>query len=212
MASELGLSKGAVSKAIKVLDQMKLIDAELVKVKIRLKPSKTNVLEFPEGNGVSYSKQQFPIGNDGFLEETTVSYRKQQFPIGNDRCSEPLQEEDFSASKINIYYLEFLDSLSESERANFLKFCKEAASNLSQSVNDIEAWLAHKTKAGKNRWEVYYEKFLAKQKIQTKESKTSYDSQMKKFQQEIEQQRQQAEKAWQQSPDAVGVKQEVGYD
>nr|WP_063842454.1 hypothetical protein [Hassalia byssoidea] len=35
--------------------------------------------------------------------------------------------------------------------------------NLSQEVNDIEAWLAHQNKAGQNRWQVYYQKFTSSQ-------------------------------------------------
>ncbi|EKE96470.1 hypothetical protein FDUTEX481_07182, partial [Tolypothrix sp. PCC 7601] len=78
-------------------------------------------------------------------------------------------------------------------RANFLNFCEEKTKNLSQPVNDIEAWLAHQNKAGQNRWEVYYKKFLAWQQAKAKKSQSSRSSQMmKKFQQEIEQQHQQA--------------------
>lgn len=50
--------------------------------------------------------------------------------------------------KINKNYLDFIKTLSEDERANFWKFCEEKTKNLSQPVNDIEAWLAHKNKAG----------------------------------------------------------------
>lgn len=57
MADDLGLSKGAVSKAVKKLDQAGLIDAELVRVKIRIKPNNNNVTEFPKRNSVFYRKQ-----------------------------------------------------------------------------------------------------------------------------------------------------------
>ncbi|MHC5719199.1 MAG: hypothetical protein ACYTX0_45870, partial [Nostoc sp.] len=71
-------------------------------------------------------------------------------------------------------------------------FCEEKTKNLSQPVNDIEAWLAHTTKAGQNRWEVYYKKFVICQQAESKKSQSSRSSQMKKFQEELEQQRQQA--------------------
>lgn len=94
-------------------------------------------------------------------------------------------------------YSEFIKTLSESERENFLKFCLELTSNLSSPVNDIEAWLAHKNKAGQNRWEVYYQKFLVWLEKQTKKYSSSRSSQMmKKFQEEIEQQQQQAIETW----------------
>jgi len=108
--------------------------------------------------------------------------------------SETLTQQESHNLKINKIYLEFIRSLSESERESFLNFCEELTSNLSSAVNDIEAWLAHKNKAGQNRWEVYYQKFLAKQKTQINKSKNNQSSQhiAKKFQQEIEEQRQQA--------------------
>ncbi|MGL4620953.1 hypothetical protein [Chroococcidiopsis sp.] len=94
-------------------------------------------------------------------------------------------------------YSDFIQTLSEDERANFLNFCSELTANLSQPVNDIEAWLAHKNKAGKNRWEVYYQKFLVRQGNVSKKSQSSRSSQMmKKFQMEIEQQQQQAIQTW----------------
>lgn len=110
------------------------------------------------------------------------------------KTSEPLQNNDFSEPSNYTNYSEFIQTLSESQRANFLNFCEELTKNLSQPINDIEAWLAHNNKAGKNRWEVYYQKFLAKQKTQINKSKNNQSSQhiAKKFQQEIEEQRQQA--------------------
>jgi hypothetical protein len=97
-------------------------------------------------------------------------------------------------------YTDFIRSLSEDERANFLNFCSELTANLSQPVNDIEAWLAHKNKAGKNRWEVYYQKFLVRQGNVAKTPQSSRSSQMmKKFQLEIEQQQQQAIQTWEES-------------
>jgi len=97
-------------------------------------------------------------------------------------------------------YTDFIQTLSENERANFLNFCSELTVNLSQPVNDIQAWLAHKNKAGQNRWEVYYQKFQAWQGKQATKSKSSRSSQMmKKFQLEIEQQQQQAIQTWEES-------------
>ncbi|MDF5728927.1 MAG: hypothetical protein PUP92_13105 [Rhizonema sp. PD38] len=121
--------------------------------------------------------------------------------LSRDQPPEPLTGND---SNVPQTYSDFIQTLSESERANFLHFCEEATTNLSQQVNDIEAWLAHKTKAGLNRWEVYHQKFKAKQKTQTNKSKSSSSSKMmNKFQLEIEQQRQRAEKAWFESSSAT---------
>ncbi|BAY89830.1 MULTISPECIES: hypothetical protein [unclassified Tolypothrix] len=106
---------------------------------------------------------------------------------------EPLYSNGSRSPQISQTYTEFIQTLSEDERANFLEFCEEKTKNLSYPVNDIEAWLAHQNKAGQNRWEVYYKKFLAWQQAKAKKSQSSRSSQMmKKFQQEIEQQHQQA--------------------
>lgn len=107
---------------------------------------------------------------------------------------ETLVQSQSSEPKTYKTYSDFIKTLSETERANFLTFCEELTKNLNQPVNDIEAWLAHNNKAGKNRWEVYYQKFLAKQKTQINKSKNNQSSRhiAKKFQQEIEEQRQQA--------------------
>ncbi|AKG24877.1 MarR family transcriptional regulator [Calothrix sp. 336/3] len=198
IAIKLGLSKGAVSKALKRLDQMGLIAVELVRVKVRIKTGNNNVTEFPKENSVSYRKRKLPIGNDSLPEETEVSYSEQPLPIRNNQEPEVLPDEDFSTSKTIKTYSDFIKTLSEEERAKFLEFCQEKTKNLSQEVNDIEAWLAHKNKAGANRWEVYYEKFvLASQqkKNQSEQEKNELDKresarrQFAEWQRELEESR-----------------------
>ncbi len=104
--------------------------------------------------------------------------------------SESPTQSQSSSPKTYKTYSDFIKTLSEEERASFLNFCKKATLNLSQPVNDIEAWLANKNKAGRNRWEVYYEKFLDSQDSSSKKSGSSQIA--KKLQQEIEEQRLQA--------------------
>jgi hypothetical protein len=86
-------------------------------------------------------------------------------------------------------YSDFKKTLSESERENFLNFVSEQIKNLPKQVNDIEAWLANKNQAGQNRWEVYYNNFLASQKVKN-ESASKYPS----LEEEIEQRRQEVKK------------------
>lgn len=152
---------------------------------------------------LSSDGQSCPTDDNFVQAKTTLSSDGQLCPK---RSPKPLSDNNSNASQTIQTYSDFIQTLSESERANFLNFCEEAASNLSQQVFDIEAWLAHKNKAGLNRWEAYYQKFKAKQKTQTNKSKGSSSSQMmKKFQLEIDQQRQRAEKAWLESPSATTV-------
>ncbi|MDV2997600.1 MAG: hypothetical protein N4J56_007305 [Chroococcidiopsis sp. SAG 2025] len=125
VAEELGLSKGAVSKAIKSLDAKGFIHVELTRVKIRIKADTSDVASFPIGNNVSQSEPAFPIGNQDFPEETEVSYKKPEFPIGNDRQPEPLPEKASNSSQTNKTYSNFIQTLSDSERENFEKFVRD---------------------------------------------------------------------------------------
>ncbi|AFZ01605.1 MarR family transcriptional regulator [Calothrix sp. PCC 6303] len=122
MASDLRLSKGAVSKALKKLEQVGEIDLELVRVKIKIRPTKNSEEQLPNRNIVSDEKHEWTIGNSDFLEETSVSSRKHQFLIGNIQSSEGLLDKDFSPSKI---YIDFINTLSDNERGNFLNYCQE---------------------------------------------------------------------------------------
>ncbi|MDB9328032.1 hypothetical protein PN435_18035, partial [Nodularia spumigena CS-590/02] len=113
--------------------------------------------------------------------------------LSRDQSPEPLPAEDSKSPQNNQNYSNFIQTLSKEERANFLKFCEEKTKNLSQEVNDIEAWLAHTNKAGQNRWEVYYKKFLDWQQQQSQKPQSSRGRQMmQKFHEELEEQRQQA--------------------
>jgi hypothetical protein len=98
----------------------------------------------------------------------------------------PLPAKDSGVSH-TIKYSDFIKTLSEEERANFLEFCQKKTKNLSQEVNDIEAWLAHTNKAGQNRWEVYYEKFVALERPTPKKSQSNTSAE--KFRAEIDIQR-----------------------
>jgi len=82
-------------------------------------------------------------------------------------------------------YSDFMKTLSEEKRASFLKFCKEKTKNLIQEVNDIEAWLANKSKAGQNRWQVYYQKFQDERLILAKQSQTDGRNLVEEFHQEL---------------------------
>jgi hypothetical protein len=96
-----------------------------------------------------------------------------------------------SSDYSNSYQI-FINSLSDSERENFFDFVKEKTKNLSQPINDIEAWLASTNKAGQNRWEIYYENFSATLQKQSEDSEKraiekKYQEQWKAWKLEIEQ-------------------------
>ncbi len=61
-------------------------------------------------------------------------------------------------------YSDFIQTLSDGEREKFLDFVTEQIKDFAQPINDVEAWLANFNKAGQNRWEVYYSKFVSSSK------------------------------------------------
>ncbi len=131
--------------------------------------------------------------NAGCVSATQVVLMQRPMHQRNDQPPEPLPEKASSTPQTNKTYTDFIRSLSEEERANFLSFCKELTSNLNQPVNDLEAWLASKNKAGQNRWEVYYQKLLARKEEQAKKATRKTGRQlMEEFYAELEQKQQQA--------------------
>ncbi len=183
--------RSTVSRALKALDEKGFVDLELLKVKVKILAGGLHCCDeatvLPTDNNVAYRQQARSPRNKRDHDATDAIATQQVSP------ETPVQSQS-SAPKTYKTYSDFIKTLSETERANFLNFCEELTKNLNQPVNDIEAWLAYKNKAGKNRWEVYYQKFLAKQKTQINKSKNNQSSRYiaKKFQQEIEEQRQQA--------------------
>jgi uncharacterized membrane protein len=94
-------------------------------------------------------------------------------------------------SKTLKTYLEFIKTLSEDERENFLNFVRKQIQNLPTPVNDVEAWLASLNSAEQNRWEVYFEKFQASMITKSKASQERpienfAQQQARKFREELE--------------------------
>lgn len=201
-APERIVHRQTVSRALKELDAKGFIDLELLLVRTKVKPKGLWCDDAPEVYGDTNGVMTHPRCDDapsaiathhGGSPHTTMDHDAPCAIVTHHAEAETLVEREFQNPKINKNYLDFIKTLSEDERGNFLEFCGEKTKNLSQPVNDIEAWLAHQNKAGQNRWEVYYKKFLTWQQAQSKKSQSSRSNQMmKKFQQEIEQQRQQA--------------------
>lgn len=193
--------RSTVSRALKALDEKGFIDLELLRVKVKIlgggihRCDEATVL--PTDNSVVCRQQARSPRNKRDRDATSAIATQQTRSPRNNQDLKPLPDNDSSFPKTIKTYTDFIRSLSEDERANFLNFCSELTANLSQPVNDIEAWLAHKNKAGQNRWEVYHQKFLVWQGKESKKSKSTRSSQMmKKFQLEIEQQQQQAIQTW----------------
>jgi Helix-turn-helix domain len=204
IATDLGITKRSVNAAIAVLEEKGYINLEDIDYSVKLSaggclcgtvPTVTLVgnsfptreENFPPENKNSHLGTEFPTEEENFPSEKRISHLE----------SESLTQQESQSSKINKTYSDFIQTLSEDERENFLNFCEEKTKNLSQPVNDIEAWLAHTTKAGKNRWEVYYGKYLGFN--QTHSKKPTIKNPLDEHRRELEEQQQQAKKAWEQS-------------
>ncbi len=190
--------RSTVSRALKVLDEKGFVDLELLKVKVKILAGGVHCCDeatlLPTDNTVAYRQQARSLRNKRDHDATSVIMTQQV-------SSESFAQSQSSAPNTYKTYSDFINTLSEEERTNFLNFCQEKIKNLSQQVNDIEAWLANKNKAGRNRWEVYYEKYLASKQAQVKKTKTQVAARnaLDEFRRELEEQQRQAQRAWEES-------------
>ncbi|WP_337884482.1 hypothetical protein [Fischerella thermalis] len=215
IAVAIGSSSETIEKDLRKLRTLRLYDYRTVTVQghnltsarakaeaERLSKEKSKISSKPSNNKTSayLSSQEDYLNPDGDYLNSNEAYLSSNRDYSSSQQSpETLSSKHLSVPHTIQTYTDFIQTLSEEERASFLNFCKEKTKNLSQQINDIEAWLAHKNKAGQNRWQVYYEQYLAVQHnavtVQQSQSPRC-DEAMRQFQQEIEQQRQFAMQAW----------------
>ena len=91
--------------------------------------------------------------------------------ISENRASNCPPEANPGSPQISQTYSDFKQTLSDSKREKFLDFVRKQTKSFPQPINDLEAWLASKNKAGENRWQVYYRNFLAEQQPKEKAPK-----------------------------------------
>ncbi len=91
--------------------------------------------------------------------EKVVSKMRLDSQNCDNQSPKPPPDKAFETPQTLQTYSDFKQTLSESERENFLKFVEDKTKNLEKPINDLEAWLASKNAANQNRWEVYHEKF-----------------------------------------------------
>ena len=162
VCKELGIKKSAFYEAISRLRSEGSIDWESPQgILVSIRPTfrecgmESTIVESQSVNAESQS---------AIVESQSVSAESQSAIVESETLK-PLLNKVCSDSPdllLNSYQL-FRNSLSKEARENFFNFCEEKAKNLSQEVNDIEAWLAHTNKAGQKRWEVYYDLFRKSQ-------------------------------------------------
>jgi hypothetical protein len=157
------MHRSTVSRALKSLDSKGFIQMELIQAQIKVNPkgflSQTNIGDVA-------------VTQPSCAQTTTVVTPQPSVPEHNLECSQATEcahrqqlkaetnsEQRFQTPKISKTYIDFKDSLSENESENFFRFVKEAIKSFQQPIQDLEAWLASHTKAGQNRWEIYYLKY-----------------------------------------------------
>jgi hypothetical protein len=151
-------------------------------------------------NEIGVSKMRLDSQNcdSNLKNEIGVSKMRLNSQNCDNRSSKPPSNKGSGSPQTIQTYSDFKDSLSESEREDFFEFVEKATRNLTKPINDLEAWLASKTMAGQNRWEVYYNNFQEFKLLQKAErvEKSVENNALAKWQAQIEEQRKRAEKAW----------------
>lgn len=95
-------------------------------------------------------------------------------------------------------YQIFIKSLSDRGRKDFLNFVKEKIDKFDPPINDIEGWLAGRNKAGQNRWEIYYQKFVDQQERQMQQAhkRRVARNYQQEWEAEIDRRRAQSQQTW----------------
>ena len=176
ISKELGISRDQFYRGIQRLKDRKLLDWEA-----------------PNGLVVSLDKTATSGQNCDAVDKTATSEQNcdavNKTATAVDKTATttlPKPAPDKASSLPPDYYQIFIKSLSDKEREKFLDFVGEQAKNLPQPINDLEAWLANKNKAGQNRWEVYYQNFKASPKKSNQATSSG-----RSLHEEIEQRREQ---------------------
>ena len=168
IAQDLGVSRRTVQRALGKLQQENLIDLVFNQFKYRIK-SKSASTENKFEMATSRSSDDNKIVSATPGSSPRHSCRSSDTHVAQVTTVSPTSSEiqseiGFQNPKTKKTYLDFKKTLSESERESFFKFVEKKIQNLSQPVNDLEAWLASKTKINQNRWEVYYQKYQEENK------------------------------------------------
>jgi len=163
------MHRSTVGRALKSLDSKGFIQMELIQVRIQVNP---------KGFLPQVEMEDVAVTQPSCEQTVHVATAELDVPEHNLECSQatesaPTQqsqaksksEQRFQSPKISKTYLDFKKTLSEEESENFFEFVKESIRNFQQPIHDLEAWLASKTKAGQNRWEVYFQKYQSSQKV-----------------------------------------------
>lgn len=189
IADDLEISRRTVQRALVKLQEKNLIDLVIDQFKYRIK----SILS------LTYNKSEVATAmssDDTQIVPTTSgsSQRHQErsseinvvaaSPV-SPSSPETQSEKRFQNPKTIKTYLNFIDSLSENERENFWDFVKEQTKDFAPPIHDLESWLASKTKAQQNRWEVYEQLYQKQERNSSSTLSESKKKMIAAFQQQI---------------------------
>ncbi|MDJ0581133.1 hypothetical protein [Crocosphaera sp.] len=173
MAEHLNISRRSVQRFLKKFTELNLIEYEIKIFKYKTTPGSPDqeqmILESPQ-------KQDFE-GDPRIAKATPGSPKRHQDRQSDTRIAEttpgsPKRHQDrFESSKQASdkgsecsqtiqTYTDFIKTLSDSERERFFEFVEEKTKNFPHPIMDLEAWLAKSNSAGRNRWDIYYQRFV----------------------------------------------------
>jgi hypothetical protein len=166
------VSKATVYRAIAKFQELELFDFQDKGFSVKNQYGISKLKQQSDHTGIPKAEEVPERLREDYLKnETSVSEMRQDSQICEKQTLEPLPDKKSDSPQTIQTYSDFKKTLSEGERENFLNFVKEQIKNLPKQVNDVEAWLANQNQAGMNRWEVYYNNFLASQKTENQSTR-----------------------------------------
>jgi X-X-X-Leu-X-X-Gly heptad repeat protein len=200
----LGIPKSSFYRAIENLSKERLINWETPNGLVVELVGDNEIDEDKEIPPPHDYQQDKPIEShrwDSSLTDGTESLTNGTGSLTDGTKTPDKPSPSINSSDSSNFYQFFINSLSESERENFLIFVKK-------QINDIEAWLASINKAGQNRWEIYYQKFQASSITNSKDSQkcpveNHIQQQARKFREELEERKRAAREIWEKDKEAV---------
>jgi hypothetical protein len=181
IAEDLEISRRTVQRALVKLQQESLIELVISKFKYRMKSKLSSNNDYLSKINDESTREISRLSDDNKIASATVrSFERHQRRLSDPDVAkvspvspsllETDSEQRFQTPKISKTYIDFKKTLSEDESENFFRFVKEAIKNFQQPIHDLEAWLASQTKAGQNRWKVYYQKYQKENKARKADS------------------------------------------
>jgi DNA-binding MarR family transcriptional regulator len=154
LGADLGLHRTTISRALESLSQKKLIDMEIVKVKVKQKVSNRRLTLLTKAENQSNNEQEEekescasthnvvrPRTDDCTSAQTIAPAHTNERPR-TQQAPKPSPSKDSGSPHTSSDYSDFIQTLSNSEREKFLEFAEKEANRLPTPPVLVEKWLA----------------------------------------------------------------------